>query len=892
MNTKRWQHPLVIGVLVAALYYGFRRLGLLLAIGGGVTPLSPSFGLAWALLLVLGTGYWPAIFLSGFVSTFASGFPWLIALGSAATTVIRVIASVRIFLWFSRWRARLGYLETPVAGLSTALIAPILGATLTYAVLHIPLATPLGRNLPTWRILWWEDMTATLIAVAVVIPLLEPIRSGWKGWDYGRIVRAAILTAAVACVSWLVIVSTPSYPALFFLLPSMLLLSVWIEETTSGLAASAIAAIAIWATETGRGPLAGGSVLDRVDALTFFIISVMVIALAIWCFSRAETLALAGGTVLGGCFLAGSLFLYLDANRIDTDRHHLEGVVESARDEIRQQLDAHQSVLRGASQYLSGAPRIDRAMWHIYAENLHLLDRYPGESTLSVLVPVASDRLQEFAAAQHDFDHTEFKIHKVLSGTDEAPSDHFVVMALEPPAINPGALGADHATDPLRRRAIEMARDRDEPVLSKPIRVTQGGQPRSAFALYVPVYRAGAPLNTVAERRAAFRATVNSIFGTKEFFDHAFLSQPGQLEMSVFDGKPEGQNLMYQSGGSSPQNFERTDQMTFAGTTWTIRWNRGRDFGSFSRTPSAWAVACAELVSLLLAGLMMILQSSGRRTEAIVRERTAALAVALDAAGAANQAKSQFLANMSHEIRTPMNGVIAMTEVVLEMQLGVEEREYIETIRESGQALMKVINDILDFSKIEAGKLDFETLDFNVVEVVEGAKRLFVEQARIKGLEITSLIQPDVCRNLRGDPGRLRQVLVNLLGNAVKFSNSGTITVGVSKDFEDSCQALLRFSVQDQGIGIPSDVQAKLFSPFTQADGSTTRKYGGTGLGLALSKLLVENMGGTVGVESADGKGSTFWFTTRLEKQRATATESPFGFQTIQQASAGSELHL
>jgi signal transduction histidine kinase len=876
MTTKPWRKPLFIGVFVAVVFFGFRKLGLLLAIGGGVTPLSPSFGVAWAMLLVFGAEYWPAIYLSGFVSSLTFGFPWPIALGLATTTVIKVIAGVRLFSWFSRFRSQLEHFEFPAAGLCTALVIPFLGATLTFGVQHLSTSTPIGRNLPAWSTLWLEDMLALLIAATVLIPLLEPIRSGWKGWDFKRLAGVAGITVAVACVSWLVIVKTPSYPTLFFLLPSMLFFSVWREEAASGLVAMAIAAVAIWAAETGRGPLAGGSAPDNVHALTFFVVSVMVNALAIWCFSRAGTLALAGGIVLAGCFLAGLLFLSLDRSRIDADRLHLESVVESARAEMKQQLAEYQSVLRGASQYLSATPRIDRSLWRTYLGNLHLLDRYPDGSTMSVVVPVASDRLQEFAAEQHAFDHAEFKIHAALSGTDKAPSDHFIVMAMEPLATNPGALGSDHATDPLRKRAIEMARDYGDPTLSRPVRVTRQGKPRTAFGLYVPVYRAGAPLNTVAERRAAFIAVTNTIFGTKEFFDRAFMFQLGPLDISVFDGKLPGANLMYQSASqSSSPSFERTEQMTFGGATWTIGWNRGRDFGPVSRAPSAWAVGGVELVSLLLAGLIMILQSTGRRTEAVVRERTAELALALNAAGAANQAKSQFLANMSHEIRTPMNGVIAMTEVVLDMELGCDERECIETIRESGQALMTVINDILDFSKIEAGKLDFETLDFQVGGVVDGSVRLVAESARAKGLEITSLIHPDVCRNLRGDPGRLRQVLVNLMGNAVKFSYSGNILVEVQKEFEDCSQVLLRFIVKDEGIGIPSDIQAKLFSPFTQADGSTTRKHGGTGLGLALSKLLVGRMGGEIGVESAPGIGSTFWFTARFEKQGAAGAEQP-----------------
>ncbi len=348
MTTKPCWKPLLIGVFVAVVFFGFRKLGLLLAVGGGVTPLSPSFGVAWAMLLVFGVEYWPAICLSGFVSSLTFGFPWPIALALATTTVIKVIAGVRLFSWLSRYRSQLEHFEFPAAGLCTALAIPFLGATLTFGVLHLSMSTPLGRNPPAWSTLWLEDMLAILIAATVLIPLLEPIRSGWKNWDFKRLAGVAGITAAVAFVSWLVIVKTPSYPTLFFLLPFMLLFSVWREEAASGLVAMAIAAVAIWAAETGRGPLAGGSTLDNVHALTFFVVSVMVYALAIWCFSRAGTLALAGGIVLAGCFLAGLLFLSLDRSRIEADRLHLEGVVESARAEMKQQLAEYQSVLRGA----------------------------------------------------------------------------------------------------------------------------------------------------------------------------------------------------------------------------------------------------------------------------------------------------------------------------------------------------------------------------------------------------------------------------------------------------------------------------------------------------------------------------------------------------------------
>jgi signal transduction histidine kinase len=236
----------------------------------------------------------------------------------------------------------------------------------------------------------------------------------------------------------------------------------------------------------------------------------------------------------------------------------------------------------------------------------------------------------------------------------------------------------------------------------------------------------------------------------------------------------------------------------------------------------------------------------------------------------ATRYKSEFVSNITHELRTPMNGVISMADLLLQTQLDPDQNEFAKLIRESADSMIAIIDDVLHFSKIEVGRLSFEILDFDLIETIRRTEETLARRAQAKDIQLSLEIASDVPARLRTDPQRLRQILINLIDNALKFTSEGKVIVRVSKGSETATEAEIRFEVEDSGIGIPLEVQNRLFQAFSQADGSTTRKYGGTGLGLAIAMQLVALMKGQIGLRSEPGKGSTFWFTAQMDKQPVT----------------------
>jgi signal transduction histidine kinase/integral membrane sensor domain MASE1 len=810
-------------------------------------------------LLLFGTRFWPVLFAAYFVTTTGRMVTWAPALGMSFANVLRALAGVWLFTAISKKGKFLGHFEEVAAIAGAALLSPIASATVGTVILVLGGTFPAAQ----WGVVssrWWIGDALGVLIVSPVLLGLGKCAVGLSPFcDRKGIARTVLLAAAVAAACYFIFFHPQNSYLLFSVFPLILVSAAWAGSPAARMSSLVIAAASVWATHIGIGVFAGDTVRENLQNLNLFLAAVSLTGLAVGAFRNFGSLLLPGSVLVGGWLLSGWLYGSMDRDRTAYDEARFEKILGSIEGRMRTRLTTYEDVLRGAAGFLDTSDIPSREAWRIYVEHLGLFERYPGTELASVLQPVRHADLQTFVISERRRGWPDFNVHQAagMPASGDPPEEHLIVVSAEPPSVAQRAVGADMGADPNRRTAAERARDSGLATLTGNIALFGGG--KNGLQLFVPVYRAGSPAESVQDRREALIGWVSVVFSADAFFKSAMVDLSELVSLHASDGAG---NLMFASDGTRPaiRRFERTTRLDIAGNTWTLGWYRTPKFPYLSKTPSAWAAGCTALLSLLLAGLVVNLQSTGQRASALAEERTRDLAKALHAADGANRAKSEFLANMSHEIRTPMNGVLGMLSLLLDTDLDQEQREFAHTAHSSGESLLGVLNDVLDFSKLEAGRMRIETRPFDLGKVATNVIDLLTPQAAEKGIELALRWSPNNPHTLVGDAGRIRQVLLNLAGNAVKFTSHGKVTLGVDCRECTAAQARVRFEVEDTGIGIAEDVQQQLFQKFTQADASITRRFGGTGLGLAISKELVQIMGGDLGLKSAPGQGSTFWF--------------------------------
>jgi signal transduction histidine kinase/integral membrane sensor domain MASE1 len=838
------------------------QLGWSLMSGVTLTPVWPAAGLDLVALLVFGTRFWPVLLAAYFATTFARPpMDLLVGCGISLANVFRALAAAWLFRAITRTRKFLGPFEEVAAISGAAVLAPLMSSAAGTIVLILSGRLHVEQWSVFWNRWWIGDALGALCMTPVLLGLGKCAAGLATFGDRKVFAKTVLLAAAVVAGCYFVFFRLETSNLLFSVFLLILLSAAWVGPPAARISALVIASAAVWATHIGAGAFAGGTDRENLQNLNLFLAAVSLTGLAVGAFRSSGSLLLPGSVLVAGWMVSGWLYASLDRDRVNYDEARFDKLVNSVESRMHSRLANYEDVLRGGAGFIAASDHLDPQNWHSYVDRLGLLDRYPGIVAVEFIRWVPDAQLEKFAAERRRQGTPDFQVRPMPGAPESgAPNGvHYVTTYAEPARFARLILGIDLTTEPLRRAAADRTLETGMASLTRAVTFNARSNPMDGLVLFVPVYRED---KSAFEHRGEFIGWTALAFTAELFFRSALDEVQDLVKLRVYDDGATPGHLMFASDGAAKGDarFERTSTLELAGSIWKLGWNRTPKFPYLSKTPSAWAAGCTALLSLLLAGLVVNLQSTGQRAAALAEDRTRDLAKALHAADAANRSKSEFLANMSHEIRTPMNGVLGMISLLLDGDLEEEQREFAATAHSSAESLLRVLNDVLDFSKLEAGRMVVEARPFDLGSVATNVIDLLKPQAAEKGIELALRWSPLNPRTLVGDEGRLRQVLLNLAGNAVKFTSQGKVTLGVYCPESNSERARIKFEVEDTGIGIPEEVQQQLFRKFTQADASITRRFGGTGLGLAISKELVMLMGGDLRLKSTPGQGSTFWF--------------------------------
>jgi len=574
----------------------------------------------------------------------------------------------------------------------------------------------------------------------------------------------------------------------------------------------------------------------------------------------------------------------------NTAREHARQTAERAgqqmRDTLVERFGGHEVALNGLRAIFAASRSVERAEWRSFVENHQVRALHRCTLGFSYIARVDPEDVAEFAARARKDEAPGFEVH-IPEGFDPLPpgTERAIVLFHEPHDLHAELLGLDVSPIPALSEALWRSARTGELAASDPVADFPGLDEPIVF-LSSPVYRRGTQGETPEQRLERLVGWVAMPLRIAEMMEQLATDEP-QLGIELHTGTDTASmaSIFRSAPDAAPPADRQGHRIEFGGRLWQLHaWNRDRLAGS----SNLGTLAAGSVIGFLTAGVLWSLLRTrshalelAARMTASLRRSQKELSAALESeeqarreADGASRAKSEFLANMSHEIRTPMTAILGFSELLLEGEPSEEDRRrHLLTIRRNGEHLLSIINDILDLSKIESGRLEVEAMPVRVRSLVDEVVALFGPRAEAKGISLSVEIDSGVPLEVRTDPVRLRQVIVNLVGNAVKFTETGSVRISVARDRDDPKK--LRIAIADTGIGIPPEKLADIFLPFQQADTSTTRHYGGTGLGLAISSRLIAMLGGRISVTSSPGTGSTFTFTIAAEEIVRSETPPP-----------------
>lgn len=597
-------------------------------------------------------------------------------------------------------------------------------------------------------------------------------------------------------------------------------------------------------------------------------------------FRKKHLVSVAGRTTALGLLLLFGITLWAwqitSESNYDRNLAAFDALTADNGHAMRGRLDSYRQSLDGGAALFTASGSVTRDEWRTYVDVLNIETTLPGINGIGFIIPVDENAIPQYLEAARKQGINDLQIRP-----ETDLQEKLSITYIEPLETNKEAVGLDIAFEANRREAAYHSRDTGKATITNRIFLVQDQTRSAGFLLLRPLYEIGAPLHDETARREAFRGWIYAPFIASKFMEGLTTSQGKTLDIAVYDGSaPFQSDLIFasSSGNASGRKplYSITRTFRMMEQDWTVVWQS---------TPEFEAATAGQEPTLILMGggtlgvafvvLMLFYARRDAYVQNEVKVKTEALVAkerevrhALSKAELATDAKSKFLANMSHEIRTPMNGVIGFAQLLDDGTLDEKHQRYVQMISESGAAMMNLLNDILDISKVDAGLMAISQAPMCIRDILKSCVKLVSPTAETKNLRLALDVAPDMPELLMGDGLRIRQVVLNLLANAVKFTDVGLVSLHARfvSGADSNGESKIIISVSDTGIGISAERQKTIFEPFKQGDDSTARKYGGTGLGLTISSQLVELMGGDIAISSTVDEGSVFVITLPSEE--------------------------